>query len=321
MKVILISKKLGGSRSLELGRWSRALVSMCCLGLPLGFLATGYFSGQDSEARSERGAALDTLENELESQDAEFQDLKDLAESQLQAMTLNLAQLQARMTRIDALGEHLTAMADLEEGEFDFSQAPALGGPMSGESAGESAGELAGEFNVDFTAMDLGGELGRFEARLGDREKQLDILGSLLNNLKLEEQSWVSGRPIQKGWISSHFGKRTDPFTGKQAMHNGLDFAGKEGSEVISVAAGVVTWTGKKSGYGQLVEVSHGDGFVTRYAHNQENLVVAGDVVRKGDTIALMGSSGRSTGAHVHYEVYKHGRPVDPSSYVARTRR
>jgi murein DD-endopeptidase MepM/ murein hydrolase activator NlpD len=309
MKVILINRKHGGSRSIELGRWSRALLSLCCLGLPLGMVAVGYLAGQDSDARSMRGAALDTLQDELDQQSTEFEDLQGQAERKLQAMTLSLAELQARMTRLDALGEHLTAMADREEGEFDFSQPPALGGPMSGE------------FSVDFTSLDLGSELGRFEARLTDREQQLEILESLLANRNLQEQSWLSGLPVQKGWVSSHYGQRTDPFSGKLAMHNGLDFAGKEGSDVVAVAAGVVTWTGSKTGYGELVEISHDDGYVTRYAHNKENLVRAGDVVRKGETIALMGSSGRSTGAHVHYEVYKHGRPVDPSSYLRRTRR
>lgn len=309
MKVILINRKHGGSRSIELGRWSCALLSLCCLGMPLGMVAAGYLAGLESEARSMRGASLDTLQDELDLQAADFDVLQDRAERQIQVMTLNLAELQARVTRLDALGQHLTAMADLEEGEFDFSQAPALGGPM------------AGEFSVDFTSLDLGSELGRFEARLTDREQQLDILESLLNNRKLEEQSWLSGLPVQKGWISSHYGQRTDPFSGKLSMHNGLDLAGKEGSNVVAVAAGVVTWTGSKTGYGKLVEISHDDGFVTRYAHNKENLVQPGDVVRKGESIALMGSSGRSTGAHVHFEVYKHGRSVDPSSYVARTRR
>jgi murein DD-endopeptidase MepM/ murein hydrolase activator NlpD len=102
-------------------------------------------------------------------------------------------------------------------------------------------------------------------------------------------------------------------------MHTGLDFAGKTGSDVVAVASGVVSWTGRNAGYGNVVEISHGDELVTRYAHNKENLVVSGDVVRKGDTIALMGSSGRVTGPHVHFEVYKNGRAVDPSSYVART--
>ncbi|PLW70368.1 M23 family metallopeptidase [Pseudohalioglobus lutimaris] len=309
MKVILINRKLGGSRSIELGRLSRALLSLCCLGLPLGLVAGGYLFGQENEANSMRGVALDGLQEELEAQQRELAALQDRAERKLQAMTINLAQLQARLTRLDALGQHLTAMADLEEGEFDFSQPPAMGGP------------LAGEFNVEYETSGLEVELGLFQDQLSDREQQLDILETLLTNRKLEEQGWLSGRPIEKGWISSYYGKRTDPFTGKPAFHHGIDFAGKEGSNVIAVASGVVTWTGSKSGYGEMVEISHGDGFVTRYSHNKQALVQPGDVVRKGEAIALMGSTGRSTGAHVHYEVYKHGRSVDPSSYVQRTRR
>jgi murein DD-endopeptidase MepM/ murein hydrolase activator NlpD len=309
MKIILINRRHGGSRSIELGRWSRALLSLCCLGLPLGMVAVGYMAGQDSGARAIGDLAMAALQDDLEEQSSELEELRDQAERKVQALSLNLAELQARMTRLDALGQHLTAMADLEAGEFDFSQSPAMGGP------------LAGEFSVDYSALDLGNELDRFQARLDDRERQLDILELLLSNRKLEEQSWLSGRPVEKGWISSHYGQRTDPFSGQLAMHHGVDFAGKEGSNVIAVAAGVVTWTGTRSGYGDMVEISHGDGFVTRYAHNKKNLVAPGDVVRKGQVIALMGSSGRSTGAHVHYEVYKHGRPVDPSSYLARTRR
>jgi len=309
MKVILINRKHGGSRSIELGRLSRALLSLCCLGLPLGLVAGGYLLGQENEANSMRGVALDGLQEELEAQQKELAQLQERAERKLQAMTVNLAQLQARMTRLDALGQHLTAMADLEEGEFDFSQPPAMGGP------------LAGEFNVEYETAGLAEQLGLFQDQLANREQQLDILETLLTNRKLEEQSWLSGRPIEKGWISSYYGKRTDPFTGKPAFHHGIDFAGKEGSNVIAVASGVVTWTGSKSGYGETVEISHGDGFVTRYSHNKQALVQSGDVVRKGEPIALMGSTGRSTGAHVHYEVYKHGRSVDPSSYVQRTRR
>lgn len=309
MKVILINRKHGGSRSIELGRLSRALLSLCCLGLPLGLVAGGYLLGQENEANSMRGVALDGLQEDMEAQQKELAQLQSRAERKLQAMTINLAQLQARMTRLDALGQHLTAMADLEDGEFDFSQPPAMGGP------------LAGEFNVEYETAGLAAELGLFQDQLSNREQQLDILETLLTNRKLEEQSWLSGRPIEKGWISSYYGKRTDPFTGKPAFHHGIDFAGKEGSNVIAVAAGVVTWTGSKSGYGEMVEISHGEGFVTRYSHNKKALVQPGDVVRKGEAIALMGSTGRSTGAHVHYEVYKHGRSVDPSSYVQRTRR
>ena len=309
MKVILISGKHGGSRSIEVGRWTRALVSFCCLGFPLGMLAIGYLAGQGSEASALRGATLDTIQEGLDQQSLGLEALQNEAELRLQALTINLAELQARMTRLDALGEHLTAMADLGDGEFDFSRAPAVGGP------------LAGEYRVNFNSMDLASEVDSFEARLDNREQQLGILESLFHNRKLADETWLSGQPVEKGWVSSQYGMRTDPFSGSRTMHNGIDFAGKEGSNVLAVAAGVVTWTGSESGYGNMVEISHGDGFVTRYAHNKQNLVAPGDLVRKGDPIALVGTTGRSTGAHVHYEVYKHGRPVDPSSYVHRTRR
>jgi murein DD-endopeptidase MepM/ murein hydrolase activator NlpD len=309
MKVIIINRKHGGSRTLELGRWSRALLSLCCLGLPLGMLAAGYMAGLGSDARSLRGQSLDAMQDELARQSADLEGIRDQAEQKLQAMTLSLAELQARMTRLDALGEHLTAIAELEDGEFDFSEPPAMGGP------------LGGEFKVDYSTEGLSGELDSFSRRLSDREQQLAILESLLSNRRLDEEAWLSGRPVEKGWISSRYGKRTDPFTGQPAFHHGMDFAGKEGSDVLAVASGVVTWSGARSGYGNMVEISHGDGLVSRYGHNKQNLVQPGDVVRKGEPIALMGSSGRSTGAHVHFEVYKHGRSVDPSSYVRRTRR
>jgi len=309
MKIILVNRGHERSRIIELGRWSRAVVSLCCLGLPLVMITVGYLIGQDNASRAVVDSTLGALNDDLEQQSSELAKLRDEARRKMRALSLNLAGLQARMTRLDALGEHLTVMADLDDGEFDFSQPPAVGGP------------LAGEFSVDFSAGELSAELDQFESRMEDREHQLDILQSLLANRKLNEQAWLSGRPVTKGWVSSHYGNRTDPFSGQMAMHSGIDFAGKEGSNVLAVASGVVTWTGTKDGYGDLVEVSHSDGYVTRYAHNQENLVQAGDLVHKGQTIALMGSSGRSTGAHVHFEVFKNGRSVDPSSYVRRTRR
>ncbi|MCB1706893.1 MAG: M23 family metallopeptidase [Halioglobus sp.] len=305
MKVIFVSRKHGGSRSIELSRWSRALLSLCCLGLPIGLAASGYIAGQESGARIVRGEAVDATDTAV--QQPEAVDTARLSQRQLQAMTLSLAELEARMTRLDALGQHLTTMANLEEGEFDFSQPPALGGPLSGA------------FNGDFSSLQFDSELGRFESRVDNRERQLEMLESLLTNSKWQEQAALSGSPVKSGYISSHYGWRTDPITGKRSMHTGLDFAGKAGSEVVTVASGVVTWTGRDGAYGNTVEVSHGDDYVTRYAHNKEILVKTGDVVRKGETIALMGSSGRATGNHVHYEVYKNGRSVDPSSYVART--
>ena len=146
MKIILINPKHGGSRSIEIGRWSRALLSLCCLGLPLGMIAAGYLAGQESETRSLRGAALGTLEDALESQAEQLALLQSQADNKLQGMTQSLAEFQARMTRLDALGEHITAMAKLEGGEFDFSQPPAIGGP------------IGGEFDVDFQEFDVARE-------------------------------------------------------------------------------------------------------------------------------------------------------------------
>ncbi|MEZ5504217.1 MAG: M23 family metallopeptidase [Halioglobus sp.] len=154
------------------------------------------------------------------------------------------------------------------------------------------------ESEADFTTRGLDGELERFAARISNREQQLAMLESLLTNRKLSDQGSLSGLPVKHGYVSSGYGWRTDPINGKRALHNGLDFAGKAGSEVVAAASGVVTFTGRDAGYGNVVEVSHGDNYVTRYAHNKQNLVKPGDIVRKGDTIALMGSSGRSTGSH-----------------------
>ena len=138
---------------------------------------------------------------------------------------------------------------------------------------------------------------------------------------KMQSDVFLAGRPALKGWMSSRFGMRNDPITGRRVWHNGVDFAGKEGADVVTVAAGVVVFAGDRNGYGEMVEVNHGNGFSTRYGHHKELLVKVGDIVKKGQIVGLMGSSGRSTGPHVHFEVFKNGRVVDPSSYIHRASR
>ena len=137
-------------------------------------------------------------------------------------------------------------------------------------------------------------------------------------NQRREESTRIAGRPILQGWMSSPFGKRVDPISGVPAWHQGMDFAGPKGSEVVAVASGLVIYAGRKDGYGELVEVSHGEGFITRYGHHQELVVNVGDVVKKGDVVGLMGSTGRSTGPHVHFEVLRNGRAIDPANFVNR---
>lgn len=310
MKVIVVSKHHGRSRTFTLGGWTRALLSVCLLGIPVGLgVWVGNDINQGDGADLFTGDSAKAWNEALTNQNAEVEQTKRHAQEQLGALTLRMAELQARLLRLDALGERLTTIAKLDKGEFDFSHPPALGGP-------ESA--VLGDA---YQAPDFLQVIDQLTHQISDREQQLDTLEALLAKRKVQRDVFIAGRPVKKGWMSSRYGRRTDPFKGHVAWHNGVDFAGKLGSDVISVAAGVVTWSGERSGYGQMVEVNHGNGFTTRYAHNTENIVNVGDVIKKGQVVSLMGSSGRSTGPHVHFEVYKNGRAVDPASYIHRTNR
>lgn len=309
MKVILINNEHSGARFLELGRKARAVLSLCVLGAPLSILGLGYYVAQLAPTTVEQDLNLGAMQDELEQQSEAVADLRAASQRKLQALTRSAAELEARLVRLDALGQRLTDLAGLDQGEFDFGSKPALGGPL-----------LQNEQSSD-RRYDLGSELLALEQRVIDREQQLGVLQELLQNRQFADDVYLSGRPIKKGWMSSSFGQRTDPFTGRNAWHAGVDFAGKDGSDIVAVAAGVVTWSGDRSGYGAMIELNHGSGYSTRYGHNKDNLVKVGDLVKKGEVIAVMGSSGRSTGPHVHYEVYKHGRSVDPASYIHRSRR
>lgn len=234
-------------------------------------------------------------------------------QAQIDTLTTEIAMQQARLVRLDALGDRLTQVAKLDRGEFDFSRDPALGGPEVPASAVSESKLL---HTVQKSSMY--DQLQQLDQLISDRGRQLEILEAMLESRHVGQGLVVTRRPILKGWMSSSFGRRTDPFTGKPAWHAGVDFAGKQGSSIIAVAPGVVTWSGKRSSYGRMVEIDHGDGYVTRYAHAEQLLVNKGDVISQGDSIARMGSSGRSTGPHVHFEVYKQGRIVDPKTYLNR---
>ncbi|WP_404401465.1 M23 family metallopeptidase [Idiomarina seosinensis] len=245
----------------------------------------------------------------LAAQQAAVKELRQDTEKKLGAMTLYLGQLRAQVRRLDALGERLVAKARLDNGEFDFDSAAPLGGPETSAVA-----ELP---RVD--GDDVLAEIDQLLNELGDKQKQLSLLESVMMNHNVSSSSFVAGRPITSGWLSSQFGVRKDPFNGVPAMHKGLDFASyADDVKVIATGAGVVTWAGERYGYGQLVEIDHGGGLKTRYGHNQQLLVEVGDVVTRGQSIAEMGSTGRSTGPHVHYEVLRNGQAIDPNQFVYR---
>ncbi len=270
----------------------------------LGMLWTGYQMGV-SDAEFPEHQLVVSLKRTFAEERQLLEDARADAQSEIDAMAVRMGQLQSQLLRLDALGERLVEIGRLDKGEFSFEEPPALGGPEGIDSSSQQS-----------ALPDLLLEMQSLEQMIDDRQQQLALVEDLIMNSNLEESLHPAGRPISKGWISSYFGMRNDPFTGKRAMHKGMDFAGKGGSEVVAVAAGVVTWAGDRYGYGEMIEINHGKGIVTRYGHNEKLLVEVGDRIKQGQVIATMGSSGRSTGPHVHFEVMKNGKAVNPTKYI-----
>ena len=299
MNIILFSKKNGGtSRVIHCSGW---VVGAVLLVLPPVVAWLGYQEGLGAAAGQGRSTRVEdrVVQERVEAE-------RQRARDELAALTARLGRLQADMVRLNALGKRLVQVAGLDRKEFDFDTRPPQGGPVASDEVGSDASSPAG-LTVD---------IDRLASTIGDRGQKLAVLESLYRERRLHEHGRPKGRPIRKGWISSYFGMRTDPFTGRREMHKGLDLAGRMGSEILAVADGVVTWAGKRYGYGNLVEINHGNGYVTRYGHNQRILVKPGEVVHRGQVIALMGSTGRSTGPHVHFEVLSRGRQIDPAPFV-----
>jgi murein DD-endopeptidase MepM/ murein hydrolase activator NlpD len=302
MNLIIYSRRRGDAR--QIGLLRPGPIAAFSLGLSIIF-AAGYLSGQFGRD-VEDPAAVDALRARVQAQQEEIATTERQAQEKVEALTARIGQLNAHILRLDALGRRLVSMADLNDGEFNFDEPPARGGPDSDDATLSSEPPEVSEMLNDLALQ------------IEDRSDQLAVLEQLLTSRRVSEEQRPEGRPVSSGWLSSYFGKRTDPFTGKQSFHGGIDFAGNEGSDVLAVAAGVVTWSGKRHGYGTMVEISHGNGLVTRYAHNKVNLVEVGETVKKGQTIAKMGHSGRATGTHVHFEVLKDDRKVNPLKYVQR---
>lgn len=305
MQLIFLSKNRGHLAQLHLSsrRVCFGLVGIAvalCAGLFYGgFRAAAAFGVANPEAQvKEWRAQLETQERSLES-------TRHSLQQNIDALALRLGQMNAHVVRLDALGARLTQMANLDDGEFDFTTAPPLGGP-------EELLTDADAMQIDNVVM----ALDALDEQLADRSRQLGVLEDFLLNRKLRDEVHPEGRPVTAGYISSRFGSRNDPFTGRRAFHKGVDFAGRAGADVVAVASGVVVWSGPRYGYGQLVEINHGNGLSTRYAHNADNLVAVGDTVKRGQVIARIGDTGRATGPNLHFEVLRDGRAVDPLSYI-----
>lgn len=304
MKIIIVNSGHGQTRSLTLGGWTRAFLSVCLLGIPTVVGAWGYNWLVNFDKKDALNAGHSNWGADLIEQKDKLEQSRIHGEGQVAALTAKVAELQARLVRLDAVGERLTKVAKLDKGEFDFRQPLGVGGPLS--IVGDN-GENADNFLL---------AINKLTQHVQNREQQFKALDSILVSRSFEVETLFDALPVANGYLSSTFGYRTDPFNGKQSFHSGIDFTAPIGTAIIAVAPGVVTSASLTHDYGNLIEVNHGEQFETRYAHNKVNLVNVGDVVKKGQIIALVGTTGRSTAPHVHFEVYKNGRVVDPATYL-----
>jgi murein DD-endopeptidase MepM/ murein hydrolase activator NlpD len=264
------------------------------IGYKLGF-KNANLPESDSEIAALRALLVTEREN--------LQQVKDKTEDDLDALAIKLGAMQAKLMRLEAIGERLVTVVDIDIDKEDFKQDPAMGDASDGESGHTHA------------AVDLLESIDLLDRQLASQDMHLSTLEKALMERGVNEEVVPSGMPV-KGYISSGFGGRIHPISGKYKGHEGVDIPGKVGTKIKAVAGGIVVDSKWVGGYGNMVEVKHADGYTTRYAHNQKNIVKVGEVIEKGDVVALLGNTGRSTGPHVHFEVRKHGNPINPMRFI-----
>lgn len=297
---VLVVDPRGRTRNLTLSRATLWTAAVLVLALVAGNAVLVWRYSTEQLFASQ---AIERWRGKLDEHQVAVERLALHGEARFEAVGKQLAGMQARLLRMEALGGRLSEMAELTEGEFSFDVPVPVGGPVLAEPD-------AGSSFLDAVA-DL-------DQALSKRERELELLAAILTQQRVEAELSPIVRPVRSGWISSGFGRRADPITGRPAFHGGIDFAGREGDDVVAVAAGIVVRAGRFGDYGNLVEVNHGNGIVTRYAHQRDILVSVGDIVDKGEAVGRIGHTGRTTGPHVHFEVLRHGRIVNPSGYLGR---
>jgi len=262
---------------------------------------TGSLFFSHSESNEHQVAELQSL---VDLRQQELVQHKKSVQNDIDSMTLQIGKLMAQSTRLNALGHRLTEVTDINQDEFDLSEEPGIGGADL---------DLTGEIN---TPQSLYEHLFNLEDNFSKQQENLNILSQLLSEQTVDQNATPHIFPLNKGWVSSYFGKRIDPFTGQQASHSGMDYSGAYKSDIVAAADGVVVWAGLRGSYGQMVEVDHGNGFMTRYAHAESLNVQLGQKVTAGEPIATMGKSGRATSEHLHFEILKNGHKVNPLPFI-----
>lgn len=304
MNIILVpGSRHGKGNNISLSTRQTVLLALVLFVLLPGLIGVVSFKLQEFfSEQTDEVAQINLQKRELAAHRVAIHEARRETVTHLNALAQRMGQMQAQVLRLNALGSRLTRMAGLDPREFNFSAEPAMGGP---EKTGATASSPALMATLERLATDL------------DRQQErLVALENLLLDRKLNAAVTPSGWPVDGGWMSSGFGKRADPFTGHQSMHEGVDIATRYGTPIQAMGDGLVTFSGEKAGYGLMVEVTHDSALVTRYAHTSGTLVKVGDRVQKGQAIAAVGTSGRTTGPHLHFEVLRDGNPVNPLRYL-----
>jgi murein DD-endopeptidase MepM/ murein hydrolase activator NlpD len=301
MDIILVSSRFAKTRTIRLSTVNMALIAL----LTVATLAVAAIAVQYPLVRLDRGFVSDGLRAWLASaQTEEQQKQQAYMRESLDAMAIRLGQMQAEMQRLDALGVRLAKVSGMKPSEFSFDKPPAQGGPYL----------PAPERDISLQSMNK--QMASLSLSMDDRNDKLLALETML--MQDRSNAWLipSVSPVKSSWFSSNFGWRIDPFTGKEAMHEGVDFVVPTGTPVYASAGGVVEYAGPHPQFGNLVEIDHGNGVVTRYAHNSKVLVKVGQMVKRGEKISLSGSTGRATGPHMHFEVRFKGVAQNPARFL-----
>ena len=237
-------------------------------------------------------------------QEERHQKVQTHLQDNLNVMASKLGQMQAQLLRLDALGERLAESSGIKSRDFLFNEVPGQGGARP---------ELLSE---ELTFGEFNHKLQELSNMLDERTDKLGALDSLLRHDRLSKYVLPSEMPVETNWYSSGYGYRIDPFTGKKAFHEGVDFSAEVGTPIKASAGGVVVYSDRHPEYGNMIEIDHGDDLVSRYAHASKRLVKLGQVVLQGQKIAEVGNTGRSTGAHLHFEIRHKDRPLNPSQFL-----
>ena len=313
MKVICLSQDGSRRASFCLNPWTHLIIPALVVALLIGGLSINQILGlyqldntpqQTTLSEQETSKILTALEQQMST-------VKQIKEKysnytvDVDALTKKLGELEAETYRLRALGVRVVKMAKLDSSEFDFDIKPGRGGSIE-----QDDNELS-------SAAGLMRSVARLDKVLSSEQQMMAGMSKIVQGRLLDEEVKPSGKPVEKGYMSSPFGYRRDPFNGRSRLHKGVDFAAKTGTPIYSVATGVASFGGRKGGYGNTVEVDHGNGLVSRYGHLSKAKVAIGAVVKKGALIALSGNTGRSTGPHLHLEILQDGTQIDPSKYLS----